>query len=698
MRIHGPSRPSSHNNIQMHISRNRPKWGMLCWFTIALHDNENRVRDKAMNLLSNKQISNNTTRGTTPGLINPALGEAGGRVSLKLSKMGAGFRRRGRRAPGKGHGGGNNQERYRDRIARRSKRPRIQTSTKHHQPPIPEDDDSEQEYARQDTAQAPVADMGYGNLGYRVSSKDILQQARLTGSEYGHPDRASLALEYAFGTSQGFHDNGIHSDPLDYFSWYEVPNDLRSKETVIQGPAPPGISTGNKRKLNEAFGSLEDIEQWRSQKIARPGGKHTLNESRATGPPHPIATRSSPAAKALSRSRESQDSMRGCKRLFVDESEEDERPRKVARVEQHRVARRNKHSLARPSGTTFSRHHGETRSKSGRYIEPRNIDDATPSPSIRRSMRLRATSSNTVSHKRDPRLDISYCMTNISPNQHNVFGSFSTKSVIRASDQKQISTHESRRRCSGSSAFQWGLAQSEVHLPPDLYLALSQQGDLPAQLPTGDIGSHDSSDHHLFLEHMIASGAGRSSRITTPETLDSVREPKEPSTSDTTQSYKQQVTTTTRPGHPRVDGAESGRTMHHYEPSLSDQELNFEAYLNEPETDSGESTDSGSNQPGLTINDSSILFPTPLIPENLASRPAESNIDETNHIGRHGHSQNKEPGFDPFNPLPCNNGSTENIDPSVLDQEEMSFLGLNTSDPLTSTATFIEWDNFDLEF
>lgn len=40
------------------------------------------LRDAVLNRLSQTQIANNTTRGLTPGLINPALGEAGGRVPL----------------------------------------------------------------------------------------------------------------------------------------------------------------------------------------------------------------------------------------------------------------------------------------------------------------------------------------------------------------------------------------------------------------------------------------------------------------------------------------------------------------------------------------------------------------------------------------------------------------------------------------
>lgn len=74
----------------MHISRNRPKWGLLCWFTIAIHNEKNGARDEALTMLSDEQINNNTTRGTTPGLIDPSLGEAGGRVPLPITEIGAG--------------------------------------------------------------------------------------------------------------------------------------------------------------------------------------------------------------------------------------------------------------------------------------------------------------------------------------------------------------------------------------------------------------------------------------------------------------------------------------------------------------------------------------------------------------------------------------------------------------------------------
>ena len=47
---------------------------MLSWHVKAVHDKENASRDVVLKLLTKEQISANTTRGTTPGLVDPSLG------------------------------------------------------------------------------------------------------------------------------------------------------------------------------------------------------------------------------------------------------------------------------------------------------------------------------------------------------------------------------------------------------------------------------------------------------------------------------------------------------------------------------------------------------------------------------------------------------------------------------------------------
>lgn len=114
MRIQDTSRPSSHNIIQMTTSRNRTSWGMLNWFPITLHSSDNSAHNKAIALLSAQQISDNTSRGTTPGLVSPSLGEAGGRIQAQHPKK-LYSRHRGERIPGRARGGGNHQRKYQNK-------------------------------------------------------------------------------------------------------------------------------------------------------------------------------------------------------------------------------------------------------------------------------------------------------------------------------------------------------------------------------------------------------------------------------------------------------------------------------------------------------------------------------------------------------------------------------------------------------
>lgn len=74
MRQYGPSRSSSGNanGLQMLVCRNRPPFKMITWEPRpdALgHD----TKDTVSELLTPQQIQHNTTRGHTPGLIDPNL-------------------------------------------------------------------------------------------------------------------------------------------------------------------------------------------------------------------------------------------------------------------------------------------------------------------------------------------------------------------------------------------------------------------------------------------------------------------------------------------------------------------------------------------------------------------------------------------------------------------------------------------------
>lgn len=72
----------------------RPAFTMLGWHAKGKSAGNN-VRERAvLAKLSQAQIAANTTRGTTPGLVDPALGEApGNRIALPVFERGKGKKR-----------------------------------------------------------------------------------------------------------------------------------------------------------------------------------------------------------------------------------------------------------------------------------------------------------------------------------------------------------------------------------------------------------------------------------------------------------------------------------------------------------------------------------------------------------------------------------------------------------------------------
>lgn len=69
------------NSIQWHMSQTwLPLFAMLSWHVKGESARESEVLSK----LTAAQVAVNTTRGTTPGLLYPTVGEAGGRIALPL--------------------------------------------------------------------------------------------------------------------------------------------------------------------------------------------------------------------------------------------------------------------------------------------------------------------------------------------------------------------------------------------------------------------------------------------------------------------------------------------------------------------------------------------------------------------------------------------------------------------------------------
>ncbi len=78
------------NALNMESSRMRPRYNMISWHPTSNESKENEIRQRVMRKLTPQQIAANTTRGSTPGLINPLQGEAGGRVAHLVLRNGQG--------------------------------------------------------------------------------------------------------------------------------------------------------------------------------------------------------------------------------------------------------------------------------------------------------------------------------------------------------------------------------------------------------------------------------------------------------------------------------------------------------------------------------------------------------------------------------------------------------------------------------
>ncbi|KAL8945792.1 MAG: hypothetical protein Q9222_007717 [Ikaeria aurantiellina] len=85
---------STGNSIEMLVSRSRKHLAIVAWEPQNPNLNRHRRQSKNQRNVQEKltpwQIANNTTRGLTPGLRDPALGEAGGRIPWPKMAKGAG--------------------------------------------------------------------------------------------------------------------------------------------------------------------------------------------------------------------------------------------------------------------------------------------------------------------------------------------------------------------------------------------------------------------------------------------------------------------------------------------------------------------------------------------------------------------------------------------------------------------------------
>ena len=78
MRMPHP-RPNA-NVLNMRATRMRLEYHLLSWHAKAVHDKDNASRDIVLDQLTEEQVAANTTRGLTPGLVDPTLGIFSARV------------------------------------------------------------------------------------------------------------------------------------------------------------------------------------------------------------------------------------------------------------------------------------------------------------------------------------------------------------------------------------------------------------------------------------------------------------------------------------------------------------------------------------------------------------------------------------------------------------------------------------------
>ena len=70
---------------------------MIAWHTTSPTSRTNSRRNGVLARLSNAQINANTTRGSTPGIVDPSLGALSARVPLPVQRRGQGTIQRHRR-------------------------------------------------------------------------------------------------------------------------------------------------------------------------------------------------------------------------------------------------------------------------------------------------------------------------------------------------------------------------------------------------------------------------------------------------------------------------------------------------------------------------------------------------------------------------------------------------------------------------
>ena len=100
MRMDPAGRPNRWNTFQQRLGRLRPDFYVISWHATRRNPNANVPTANVLAQLQPWHFEMNTTRGLTPGLLVPELGEDGGRVPLPVYEESRGFGREFQRRQG----------------------------------------------------------------------------------------------------------------------------------------------------------------------------------------------------------------------------------------------------------------------------------------------------------------------------------------------------------------------------------------------------------------------------------------------------------------------------------------------------------------------------------------------------------------------------------------------------------------------
>lgn len=338
------------------------------------------------------------------------------------------------------------------------------------------------------------------------------------------------------------------------------------------------------------------------------------------------------------------------------------------------------------------------------------VYDATTTRSAHQSKRPKRAFPEAAIHRRDPRLDISYCLENNTPAiEHNNHNTLNTAPIIRGSDYGTLPRLGSQYICNGYSNLEGELPQNGPQHIQDSHLAMPQQWTWREQSLIGDVASNGLPNYLPYPEIPVIPSSG--DRLLTSNTRMSNIEHGSiecPAPVDApqlrTKEFPISISQPQSPEHELADAAKADGTLDAFRSStprmnrapsskrgLVDPEVNSQGFtyipLDEPNPLAGYAPDD-------VFEVVPSLFHEAFIHELI--QPTLHNIDDVGlhhpptHIGESNH--------DASDLLPWHDGSPEELNPFVLAPEDTASTGVHFSDSTAATFPPLDWNDFVLDF